>query len=164
MSTTYAGTVHEQESRDAQLQVVDTLAPSLSLRDAIKLSEKLTFKQLSGFKILVVEDEPTIAQTLRYNLEHVGYVVCEAGDGRTAIDVAFKEKPHLILMDVMLPVLNGFQTCAVIRGQMDVPIIMVTAKDSEDDKIVGFEVGATDYITKPFDLAGLLNRIRTWLV
>ncbi|MDP9017187.1 MAG: response regulator, partial [Candidatus Eremiobacteraeota bacterium] len=119
MSNAYAGIVHAQESRDAQLQVVDTLAPSLSLRDATRLAEKLTVKRVSGFKILVVEDEPTIAQTLRYNLEHAGYAVCEAGDGRTAIDVAFAEKPHLILMDVMLPVLILFFFFYLIRTKMN---------------------------------------------
>ena len=151
------------DSRYAKLELVEKVSPSLSLRDALYLAEELPFGKSTGRRILVVEDEACIAQTLRFNLERLGYLVWEAPDGREAIELAFKQKPHLILMDIMLPYVDGFQATAAIRSQMNIPIILLTAKDSEHDKIVGFEAGACDYITKPFVLADLMKRVQSYL-
>ena len=104
-----------------------------------------------GPKILVVDDEATILQTLRFNLERNGYVVCTAGDGRQAVSVAETEKPDLILLDIMLPALDGIEVCREIRKRSSVPVLMLTAKDQEIDKVLGLEIGADDYITKPID-------------
>jgi len=115
------------------------------------------------YKILVVEDEPTLLETLEYNLTHRGYQVCTAADGPTALEVARQEQPNLIVLDVMLPGLDGFEVCRVLRPEMNVPILMLTARDEEVDKVVGLEVGADDYMTKPFSMRELLARIKALL-
>lgn len=150
-----------EHSRRTKLDLVEKVSPSLSLRDALYLSDEKI--DVSGRRILIVEDEPTISQTLRFNLERLGHRVWEAPDGRKAIELAFQKMPHLILMDIMLPHVDGFQACAVIHSQLNVPIILVTAKGSEEDKVVGFAAGAVDYITKPFVLAELLRRVELHL-
>ncbi len=114
-------------------------------------------------KILVVDDEATILQTLRFNLEKNGYAVCTAGDGRKALSVAELEKPDLIVLDIMLPELDGIEVCREIRKRSTAPVLMLTAKDQEIDKVLALEIGADDYITKPFSIYELLARIKAHL-
>lgn len=114
-------------------------------------------------KILVVEDDPNLLSTLRYNLKKEGYNEVTAIDGAEALDVARREKPDLIILDIMLPKLSGFEVCRILRKEMTIPILMLTAKDEEVDKIVGLEIGADDYMTKPFSMRELLARIRAML-
>jgi len=114
-------------------------------------------------KILVVDDESAILQTLRFNLERNGYIVATAGDGRSAIALAGSEKPDLIIMDIMLPGLDGIEACKEIRKSSNVPIIMLTAKDQEIDKVLALELGADDYVTKPFSLHEFLARVKARL-
>jgi two-component system OmpR family response regulator len=114
-------------------------------------------------RILVVEDDPNLLATLRYNLLKEGYDVVTAVDGIEALEVARREGPGLIVLDVMLPKMSGFEVCRILRGEMTVPILMLTAKSEEVDKIVGLEIGADDYMTKPFSMRELLARIRAML-
>jgi DNA-binding response OmpR family regulator len=114
-------------------------------------------------KILVVDDEAAILQTLRFNLERNGYAVCTAGDGRQALSAVEAEKPDLVLLDIMLPVLDGIEVCREIRRRSAVPVLMLTAKDQEIDKVLGLEIGADDYITKPFSIYELLARVKAHL-
>jgi len=114
-------------------------------------------------RILVVEDEDTIRQTLAYNLEREGYAVSEAGTGAAALREARRLSPDLVVLDLMLPEMNGLEVCRVLRQEMAVPILMLTAKDTEVDKIVGLQVGADDYMTKPFSLGELLARVNALL-
>ncbi len=113
--------------------------------------------------ILVVDDEPTHRETLVDALGLEGYRAIGAADGREALAQFRAEKPDLVLLDVMLPELSGVEVCRIIRAESDVPIIMVTAKDGEVDKVVGLELGADDYVTKPFSLRELTARIRAIL-
>jgi len=113
--------------------------------------------------VLVVEDDRNLLDTLRYNLKNEGYEVFTAADGATAVDVAHREKPDLIILDVMLPEMSGFEVCRILRKEMTVPILMLTAKAEETDKVVGFEIGADDYMTKPFSLRELLARVKAML-
>jgi two-component system, OmpR family, response regulator len=114
-------------------------------------------------KILIVEDDPNLRETLKYNLRKEGYDVATAGDGEQAIEVARREKPDLLILDIMLPKLSGFEVCRILRKEMTVPILMLTAKADETDKIVGLEIGADDYMTKPFSMRELLARVRAML-
>jgi DNA-binding response OmpR family regulator len=114
-------------------------------------------------KILVVEDEAAMLQTLRYNLERSGYAVITASDGRSAVAMAQREQPDLIVLDIMLPVLDGIEVCKEIRKSSSVPIIMLTAKDQEIDKVIALELGADDYVTKPFALHEFLARVKARL-
>ena len=114
-------------------------------------------------KILVVEDEPSLQETLVYNLGKQGYSVESAGDGRAAIETARKSHPDLIILDIMLPELDGFEVCKIVRKEMTVPILMLTARDDEIDRVVGLEVGADDYLTKPFSMRELLARVKAQL-
>ena len=111
-------------------------------------------------KILVVEDEEALADSVRYNLEREGYTVSVATDGRRAVERFRSESPALVILDLMLPELSGLDVCRMIRAESDVPIIMVTAKDSEADKVTGLELGADDYVTKPFSVRELVSRVR----
>ncbi len=111
-------------------------------------------------RILVVEDEASLADTVRYNLEREGYTVTVAPDGRAALDRFRAEAPTLVILDLMLPEVSGLDVCRAIRAESDVPIIMVTAKDSEADKVAGLELGADDYVTKPFSVRELVSRVR----
>src|SRR3972149_2024286 len=111
-------------------------------------------------RILVVEDEEALADSIRYNLEREGYAVTVATDGRRAIDRFHAETPSLVILDLMLPELSGLDVCRLIRAESDVPIIMVTAKDAEADKVAGLELGADDYVTKPFSVRELISRVR----
>ncbi len=114
-------------------------------------------------KILVVEDDSTLRDVLKYNLEKEGYQVATASDGAQALDMARSQKPDLLILDVMLPQLNGFEVCRIIRKEMIVPIMMLTAKVDEIDKVVGLELGADDYVTKPFSMRELLARTKAML-
>jgi len=114
-------------------------------------------------KILVVEDDRNLLDTLKYNLRKEGYEVVTAVDGAEALDTARREKPELIILDIMLPKMSGFEVCRILRKEMIVPILMLTAKAEETDKIVGLEIGADDYMTKPFNLRELLARVRAML-
>ena len=113
--------------------------------------------------ILIVEDEESLADSLRYNLEREGFRVGVASDGRKAIDRFRAEPPSLVILDLMLPEISGLDVCRTIRAESDVPIIMVTAKDSEADKVSGLELGADDYVTKPFSVRELVSRVRAHL-
>ena len=113
--------------------------------------------------ILVVDDEESIKELLVYNLQKEGYNTIQASDGLTAVDMALNEKPDLILLDVMLPKMDGISVCKRIRYALNIsniPIIMISAKDTESDKIVGLEIGADDYITKPFKIREVMARIK----
>jgi DNA-binding response OmpR family regulator len=114
-------------------------------------------------KILVVEDELVLRETLTYNLVKQGYEVSAAADGRQAVEMARQMPPDLILLDIMLPKLDGFEVCRVLRQELRAPIIMLTARADEVDKIVGLEVGADDYLTKPFSMRELLARVKAQL-
>ena len=114
-------------------------------------------------KILVVDDEPTLRNVLHYNLTKEAHQVRTAGDGEEAIDQAREYEPDLILLDVMLPKLDGFEVCKAIRRESNVPILMLTAKNSEIDKVVGLEIGADDYITKPFSMRELVARVKAMI-
>jgi len=111
-------------------------------------------------KILVVDDEKPIVDILRLNLEKNGYKVVMAYDGESAVDMTFSEEPDLILLDVMLPKMDGFTVCKKIREKSSVPIIMLTAREEEVDKVLGLELGADDYMTKPFSLRELMARVK----
>jgi len=110
--------------------------------------------------ILVVDDEPTLRETLIEVLEEDGYRALGAADGREALAVFRAERPDLVLLDLMLPELSGVEVCRIIRAESGVPIVMLTARNSEVDKVVGLELGADDYVTKPFSLRELSARIR----
>lgn len=112
-------------------------------------------------RILIVEDEKNIVDILRFNLQREGYETLEAYDGEKGLQLALEEEPSLILLDVMLPKLDGFEVCRAIRAQgHTTPILMLTAREEETDKVLGLELGADDYITKPFSMRELLARIR----
>ena len=110
--------------------------------------------------ILIVDDEKPIVDILVYNLQKEGYNTIEANDGDTAIKMAFAKKPDLILLDIMLPKVDGLTVCKRIRNSLNMPIIMISAKDEEIDKILGLELGADDYITKPFSVRELVARVK----
>ncbi|NMB41195.1 MAG: response regulator transcription factor [Firmicutes bacterium] len=113
--------------------------------------------------VLVVDDEKPIAEILKYNLEKENFEVLVAYDGEEALRLAFEEQPDIILLDIMLPRLDGFSVCKQIRQKMDVPIIMLTARETEIDKILGLEIGADDYVTKPFSVRELIARVKATL-
>jgi two-component system response regulator RegX3 len=116
-----------------------------------------------GERILIVEDEGSLADSVRYNLEREGFIVTVAADGRNALERFRAEPPALVILDLMLPEISGLDLCRTIRAESDVPIIMVTAKDSEADKVAGLELGADDYVTKPFSVRELVSRVRALL-
>jgi len=113
--------------------------------------------------ILIVEDELALRETLTYNLKKDGFTVEAVGDGRSALDSARKLKPDLILLDIMLPELDGFEVARILRKEMSTPILMLTARDDEIDRVVGLEVGADDYLTKPFSMRELMARVKAQL-
>ena len=113
--------------------------------------------------ILVVDDERTLRETLAEGLEEEGFVVFQAADGREAVEAFRRHHPDLILLDLMLPELSGTEVCRIIRAESGVPILMLTAKSAEIDKVVGLELGADDYVTKPFSFRELLARVRALL-
>lgn len=111
-------------------------------------------------KILVVDDEKTISDIVKFNLEKEGYEVVCAYDGEEGLALVEKEKPELIILDIMMPKLDGFEVCKKIRETLQTPIIMMTARAEEVDKILGFDLGADDYVTKPFGVKELMARIK----
>jgi len=114
-------------------------------------------------KILVVDDEISLQETLAYNLKKEGYEIETAGDGTTAIDLARAMKPDLIILDIMLPGLDGFEVCRILRQETNTPVLMLTARDDEIDRVVGLEVGADDYLAKPFSMRELIARVKALL-
>ena len=114
-------------------------------------------------KILVVEDEPSLQETLVYNLKKQGYIVEAVGDGLLAIEAVRNHNPDLIILDIMLPGLDGLEICKIVRKEMSIPILMLTARDDEIDRVVGLEVGADDYLTKPFSMRELMARVKAQL-
>ncbi len=114
-------------------------------------------------KILVIEDEPALVDTLEYNLMRQGYTVSVASDGLTALEIARQVLPDLVILDIMLPGLDGFEVCRILRQETNAPIIMLTARVEEVDKVVGLEVGADDYMTKPFSMRELMARVKALL-
>jgi two-component system response regulator VicR len=113
--------------------------------------------------VLVVEDERRIAEIIRLNLERAGYAARVAATGPEAVAAAREAQPALVILDVMLPQMDGFAVCQALRSTSDVPVLMLTAKGAEEDKLRGFELGADDYLTKPFSMAELLARVRALL-
>ncbi len=113
--------------------------------------------------ILVVEDDLTLLETLEYNLAAESYEVITAADGLTALEIAREEEPDLIVLDLMLPGLDGFEVCRILRQEMNVPILMLTARVDELDRVVGLEMGADDYLTKPFSMRELVARVKALL-
>jgi two-component system response regulator VicR len=111
-------------------------------------------------KVLIVDDEKPIVDILKFNLKKEGYTTIEANDGEQAVEMALNQKPDLILLDVMLPKLDGFGVCKRLRQKLSTPIIMLTAKEEEVDKVLGLELGADDYITKPFSVRELMARVK----
>ena len=114
-------------------------------------------------KILIVEDDPNILAALKYNLGKEGYNTLTAVDGVQALALARESKPALIVLDIMLPELSGFEVCRILRKEMAVPIIMLTARGDEIDKVTGLDLGADDYMTKPFSMREMMARIRAML-
>lgn len=114
-------------------------------------------------KILVVDDERILLDTLRYNLSKAGHQVWTAADGESALRVARHERPDLVLLDVMLPRIDGFDVCRTLRRESSIPILMLTARDEEVDKVLGLELGADDYLTKPFSMRELMARVKALL-
>lgn len=112
-------------------------------------------------KILIVEDEKEIVKLLKYNLEKEGYLVFSASDGEAGLELAKSKRPHMIILDLMLPNLSGIEVCKQIRRDSQVPIIMLTAKKEETDRVLGLELGADDYVTKPFSVRELLARVKS---
>jgi DNA-binding response OmpR family regulator len=110
--------------------------------------------------ILLVEDDPTLSETLRYNFEREGYTVISATDGVQGLERARRDQPDLVVLDIMLPRLDGFSVCRILRQESEVPILMLTARQDEVDRIAGLELGADDYVSKPFSLGELLARVR----
>lgn len=113
--------------------------------------------------ILVVEDEKTLQETLVYNLVKQGYRVETAGDGQEALRAAREFLPDLIVLDIMLPFLDGFEVCRILRQEMNTPILILTARDDEIDRVIGLEMGADDYLTKPFSMREFLARVKAQL-
>ena len=111
-------------------------------------------------KILVVDDERPIVDILKFNLEKEGFEVLTADNGASALETALSQNPDLILLDIMLPKMDGFDVCRKVREKSNVPIIMITARDEEVDKVLGLELGADDYITKPFSVRELIARVK----
>jgi DNA-binding response OmpR family regulator len=114
-------------------------------------------------KILVIEDEISLQETLAYNLKKQGYEAFTTGDGNEALDLAREINPDLIILDIMLPGMDGFEICRIVRQEMTTPVIMLTARDDEIDRVVGLEVGADDYLAKPFSMRELLARVKAQL-
>lgn len=111
-------------------------------------------------KVLIVDDEKAIVDILEFNLKKEGYTVLKAYDGESGLEIIFRENPDLILLDIMMPKVDGFQVCRKVREKMNIPIIMLTARAEEVDKVLGLELGADDYVTKPFSIRELMARVK----
>jgi len=114
-------------------------------------------------KILVVDDEVSLQETVAYSLKKEGYIVEIAGDGNKGLELARSSKPDLIILDVMLPGMDGFEVCRTLRHETNIPVLMLTARDDEIDRVVGLEVGADDYLVKPFSMRELIARVKALL-
>lgn len=114
-------------------------------------------------KILVVDDEVSLQETVAYSLKKEGYTVEIAGDGNKGLELARSSKPDLIILDVMLPGMDGFEVCRTLRHETNIPVLMLTARDDEIDRVVGLEVGADDYLAKPFSMRELIARVKALL-
>src|SRR6266487_2287093 len=128
---------------------------------------RLPMENMVGRKILVVDDEAVLLETMAYNLEQAGYQVITVADGASALEAARRETPDLIILDIMLPEMDGIEVCRQLRRESNTattPIMMLTARGEEIDKVVGLEVGADDYVTKPFGRRELLARVRALLL
>ena len=123
----------------------------------------MLFRSMTKQKILIADDEAQIREILRIYFEKEGFEVIEAEDGAAAILKVQSEKPDILLLDIMMPVLDGIEVCKQVRKMTDLPIIMVTAKDEDDDRIAGLEIGADDYITKPFNSREVVARVKAVL-
>jgi two-component system, OmpR family, response regulator RegX3 len=117
----------------------------------------------SAHRVLLVEDEPSLTESISYNLAREGFSVSTAGDGEVALERFRTDRPSIVILDLMLPKLSGLDVCRAIRGESSIPILMLTAKDSEADKVAGLELGADDYVTKPFSMRELVSRVRAHL-
>ena len=126
-------------------------------------SEPTAEGKVAERSVLVIEDEENLLEALRYNLEREGYKVHTATDGGEGLELARKVAPSLVLLDIMLPTLDGFEICRILRRESEVPILILTAKGEEVDRVVGLELGADDYITKPFSIRELVARVRNTL-
>jgi phosphate regulon transcriptional regulator PhoB len=139
----------------------------------IEMGVALTSRAVSGMmylqrksmatRILIVDDEPPIIDVLEYNLKKANYEVIVARDGQEALEKARRQRPDLVILDLMLPKLDGLEVCRALRRDSDLPIIMLTARDEEVDRVVGLELGADDYVVKPFSVRELLARVKTVL-
>ncbi|MBI4338138.1 MAG: response regulator transcription factor [Chloroflexi bacterium] len=118
---------------------------------------------MPGQRVLIVEDEENLLQALKYNFQREGYQVLTAADGEQGLASARETSPDLVILDVMLPKLDGFEVCRILRRETNVPILVLTAKGEEVDRVVGLELGADDYVTKPFSMRELLARARAML-
>ncbi|MBM3945460.1 MAG: response regulator transcription factor [SAR202 cluster bacterium] len=114
-------------------------------------------------KVLVVEDEVNLLEAVKYNLEREGFTVLSATDGEQGLEIAHASKPDLVILDVMLPKMDGLEVCRLLRKQSSVPVLMLTAKAQEVDRVVGLEIGADDYVSKPFSMRELMARVRALL-
>src|SRR3989440_10319328 len=114
-------------------------------------------------RILIVEDEPALAESVKYSLEREGFGVEVAADGEKALERFRSGQPDVMVLDLMLPKLSGLDVCRIVRGESSVPILILTAKDAESDKVAGLELGADDYVTKPFSTRELVSRVRAQL-
>jgi DNA-binding response OmpR family regulator len=114
-------------------------------------------------EILVVEDDTSLRETLVYNLSRQDYTVQAVGDGLVGLEAARKSHPDLVLLDLMLPGMDGFEVCRILRQEMNIPILILTARDDEIDRVIGLEIGADDYITKPFSMRELMARVKAHL-
>lgn len=124
---------------------------------------KVVLDKKMAVTVLIIEDEVSLQETLAYNLRKQGYNVETAGDGLSALKIARSLKPDLVLLDIMLPVLDGFEVCRILRQETNVPILMLTAKDEEIERVIGLEMGADDYLTKPFSMRELEARVKALL-
>ncbi|MBN1369927.1 MAG: response regulator transcription factor [Dehalococcoidaceae bacterium] len=118
---------------------------------------------MPGKKVLLAEDDASLSEVIKYNLVKNGYDVITAADGIRALEAARSERPDLLVLDLMLPGMDGMEVCRILRSETSIPIIMLTARDDEVDKVLGLEIGADDYITKPFSMRELLARIKAVL-
>ncbi len=117
----------------------------------------------AGVRVLIVEDEPSLAESIEYTLEREGFRPVVAPDGASAVERFRRDRPGLVLLDLMLPQLSGLDVCRIIRAESTVPIVILTAKGAESDKVAGLELGADDYVTKPFSMRELVSRVRAQL-
>src|SRR3990172_32471 len=130
---------------------------------ATKADEAVRMEERGSPRVLVVDDEPHIVELVRYNLQQEGFAVSVAYNGREALARVASDRPDLVVLDIMLPELDGIEVCRQIRAESRVPILMLTARDRELDRVVGLEMGADDYVTKPFSPRELVARIRAIL-